>query len=277
MPDRPALPPSNRPWDGGWPPDTSRTPGTRRLWLAGALALATACACVTAVGLGSRDPDVSSSPAARATGQLDAGPGLLSFASPSAAEAERPATVDRSASAKAGKRDGSSSPTPSARTSASADPSKSGGSKGGAATSPSTTRWVSVRSVNYPDRYWKVSDGRVELDPLGSAAARRAATFKLVKGLADSSCYSFVTADGSYLRHRDFVLRAERDDGSRLFEQDATFCSHPASASGAVTLESVNYPDRFLRHRDFQLKLETRQSGELYGEDSAFRLVAGVS
>jgi hypothetical protein len=122
-----------------------------------------------------------------------------------------------------------------------------------------------------------VSGGLVKLNPVSSTAARRAATFKLVKGLAKSSCYSFATADGTYLRHRNFILRAERNDGSALFKQDATFCPRPSSMSGAVMLESVNYPGRFLRHQNFQLKLDRYQNSSQYRSDSAFRLVAGLN
>jgi hypothetical protein len=131
--------------------------------------------------------------------------------------------------------------------------------------------------VNYPDRYWHVSGGYVKLDPITSASARQDATFKVVKGLADSSCYSFATHDGRYLRHRSFLLRSERNDGSGLFEQDATFCPRTSAYSGAVMLESVNYPGRFLRHQNFQLKLEPSQYSDLYRADSAFRLVDGLA
>ena len=64
------------------------------------------------------------------------------------------------------------------------------------------------------------------------------------------------------------------DDGSSLFEQDATFCARASSYSGAVMLESVNYPGRYLRHQNFQLKLDPYQNSDLYRADSAFRFVA---
>jgi hypothetical protein len=118
----------------------------------------------------------------------------------------------------------------------------------------------------------------VRLDPIGSGSEQREdATFKRVKGLADSSCYSFVTSDGDYLRHRNVVLRKDSDDGSALFRQDATFCPRASAYSGAVMLESVNYPGRFLRHQDFQLRLDPYQNTSLYQADSAFRLVEGLA
>ncbi|MFI5682787.1 AbfB domain-containing protein [Streptomyces sp. NPDC051636] len=68
---------------------------------------------------------------------------------------------------------------------------------------------------------------------------------------------------------------ARRNDGSSLFRRDATFCPRASSFSGAVMLESVNYPGRFLRHQDLQLKLDPYQDSDLYRADSAFLLVDG--
>lgn len=286
MQDTTPQPPRNEPWENGWAPDTSRTPGTRRLWLAGGLAAVTIVACVTAIAVNHETPDRSSAHAKKPAAPTDDGPGLLSFASPSAStkaapgtkslpsSAEPTASVSASVSATSGadgKAGHKASPKPS-------KPGSSGsGSDGGSHGSKTSSSWKSVRSVNYPDRYWHVNGDYVKLDQVGSASARRDATFKVVKGLADASCYSFATADGSYLRHRNFVLRSERNDGSSLFQQDATFCPRPSSFSGAVMLESANYPGRFLRHQNFQLKLDAYQYSDLYRADSAFLLVDGLA
>ncbi|MEU0964057.1 AbfB domain-containing protein [Streptomyces sp. NPDC005917] len=159
----------------------------------------------------------------------------------------------------------------SAKPSKSSPPKGSPGGSGGTAQQSAAHR--SVRSVNYPDRYWHVSDGCVTLDPVRGPECREDSTFTVVKGLANSSCYSFRTSAGKYLRHRNFLLRADRSDGSSLFHQDATFCARTSAHSGAVLLESVNYPGRFLRHKNFQLKLDSYQNSDLYRADSAYRLV----
>ncbi|MGJ5750696.1 AbfB domain-containing protein [Streptomyces puniciscabiei] len=255
------------PWETGMTADTSRPPGTRRLWLAGALALAVVTACVAALATDGT-PRTAATP--RTSGApTDNGPGLLSFASPSASTAAPPAggTAMTSATSRTtAARPAEPTPTPS--------PSKSAPGHG-VSPAPTTTR-RSVRSVNYPDRYWHVSGDYVKLDPVNSPDARRAATFTLVKGLADARCYSFATAGGGYLRHRNFLLRAEPDDGTALFRQDATFCPRRSSFTGATMLESVDYPGRFLRHQNFQLKLDPYQNTDLYRADSAFRLVDGL-
>ncbi|WP_416962617.1 AbfB domain-containing protein [Streptomyces sp. Agncl-13] len=288
MPDSSPPPSPSSPWENGWTPDSSRAPGTRRLYLAGALAVTTIVVCVTAIVVTDKQSDdTSRTKKANPTTPAGAdGPGLLSFASPSnqgtptpdehkPASTKAPSTAPPTATAEHGSKPSTKAPSPSKSTSSQGSSSGSHGSSGSSGSS-SSTAWKSVRSVNYPDRYWQVSGDFVKLNPVNSAAARRAATFKVVKGLANSSCYSFTTANGTYLRHRDFILRAERNDGSSLFKQDATFCPRPSSFSGAVMLESVNYPGRYLRHQNFQLKLDRYQNSSQYRSDSAFRLVAGL-
>lgn len=277
----PEPPPS---WDNGWSPDASRTPGTRRLWLAATLALTTVVACVTAIAVDGGRSGTAASPAPSSPAAEDDGPGLLSFPSSPAATggrrggsrpgsgtpaADGSASGKRRTDGKAGKGTGSgdapATPVPS--------PSKSGGGGSGGGT---VAVWKSVRSVNYPDRSWHISRGLVRLDPVGRAGDPRTVTFMLINGLADKACYSFATADGGYLRHRDFVLRSEPDDGSALFEKDATFCPRVSAYSGAVMLESVNYPGRYLRHRDFQLVLDPYQGSGQYRADASFRLADGA-
>ncbi|MFC9292151.1 alpha-L-arabinofuranosidase, partial [Streptomyces sp. NPDC057052] len=79
MPDNKSRPSPERPWENGWAPDTSRTPGTRRLWLAGVLAVATVVACVATVSLTDRPSDErSAAPAGRTVSDKETSPGLIS-------------------------------------------------------------------------------------------------------------------------------------------------------------------------------------------------------
>lgn len=273
MPEDKSQPPHDRPWETGWAPDTSRAPGTRRLYLAGALAVATVMACVTAISMTDRAPDAVSKSAPPSGGGTI--PGLAGYASPSDTTTVPPkgksglATSEETTSAP---RQHGSSPTPAPERT-----SKSPSSKPSSSPPKVMVKWRSVNSTNYPDRYWHVSGGYVKLDPVRGSESREDSTFKLVKGLSNSSCYSFATHDGKYLRHRSFVLIADRHDGSSLFKQDATFCARSSSVYGAIMLESVNYPGRFLRHQNFQLKLDPYQYSDLYRADSAFQLVDGLT
>ncbi|WP_406836771.1 AbfB domain-containing protein [Streptomyces sp. AHU1] len=277
------LVPTSRPWEPIGADDEGRLPGTRRLWLAGGLAIAVTVAVAAVLSVQTSRSDALSREAGNRTVSDTANPFLLG--GPAAPAGTTTAPAGKNALSSPGS-SLSASPDATSRESVSPGPSDKASegptAPGKPTPTPSASREASglksVQAVNYPDRYWHVSGGQVRLDPVGSsssATTRRAASFKVVPGLAKSSCYSFTTVDGSYLRHRDFVLRADRDDGSALFREDATFCPRTSPRSGAVMLEAVNYPGRFLRHRNFQLVLGRYERDRLYGEDSAFRLVRG--
>ncbi|MDI1462108.1 AbfB domain-containing protein [Catellatospora sp. KI3] len=109
--------------------------------------------------------------------------------------------------------------------------------------------------------------GRV--DPRSPAQTRQAATYTVVAGLADSSCFSFRTLDGRWLRHRDYRLHLDPDDGSALLRADATFCARDGGR-GAVRFESYNYPDYFLHRRGPELWIDRGQRTRAFESESTF-------
>ncbi|AXE85059.1 AbfB domain-containing protein [Streptomyces sp. Go-475] len=276
MSEEKSRPPQDRPWESGWAPDTTRAPGTRRLWLAGALALATVTASVTAITVMNRESAEPTPQAAEPTTLSSSAPGgLISFATPSEGGSAKPGAGRAHPSPTPASSAPSASPSPEPRTTAPEPPKAS--TAPSKRPKPPSSPGISIRAVNFPDRYWRVRDGYVRLDRIGSGSEQREdATFQRVAGLSDSSCYSFTTADGRYLRHRSFVLVANRDDGSSLFRKDATFCPRVWSPSGTLSLESVNYPGRFLRHRDFQVRLDPYEHSHQYHSDASFQIVPGL-
>jgi Alpha-L-arabinofuranosidase B (ABFB) domain len=86
-----------------------------------------------------------------------------------------------------------------------------------------------------------------------SLAARTEATWIVRPGLADGSCLSFESADtpGAYLRHQDFTLFLDPDNGSTHFAQDATFCPQAGNSGEGYSFESLNDPSMFIRHFDY--------------------------
>ncbi|WP_369037506.1 MULTISPECIES: AbfB domain-containing protein [Streptomyces] len=287
--EKPRLIPT-QPWENGWAPDTSRVPGTRRLWMAGTLALSVVAACVTAIIVTERQ-SVEPTPVAKAPLPSPGStyPGLLTYASPSATGAAPPSGKSGLSSAQpttpAATAPAPAAPAPNAEGSASAAVSEAPGkpaaspspSKSSAAPAKPASTSRSVESVNYPGRYWHVSNGLVKLDQVRGSESREDSTFDVVKGLSNSSCYSFKTNDGKYLRHRDFILRAERNDGSSLFKQDATFCGGYSGYTGEAMLTSVNYPNYALRHKNFQLRLDPYGYNTTNRKDFLFRLVAPLA
>ncbi|WP_217178286.1 family 43 glycosylhydrolase [Streptomyces sp. AC495_CC817] len=147
---------------------------------------------------------------------------------------------------------------------------------GGVSLPTNTTR--SLQSVNFPGRYIAVrSDSLGHLDPVTSSsttAVKQSATFTIVPGLADGSCYSFRDSSGRYLRHKDLRIRADASNGTTLFNKDATYCARSGSATGSVSLESYNYPGRYLRHYNYELRLDSFQDNATFRADSSFKAVS---
>ena len=107
-----------------------------------------------------------------------------------------------------------------------------------------------------------------------TTAVKQSATFTVVPGLADGSCYSFRDSSGRYLRHKDFRIRADASNGTALFNKDATFCARPGSVTGSVSLESYNYPGRYIRHYNYELRVDTFQDNATFRADSSFTAVS---
>ncbi|WP_334523112.1 family 43 glycosylhydrolase [Streptomyces sp. B21-105] len=135
----------------------------------------------------------------------------------------------------------------------------------------------SLQSVNFPGRYAAVrSDNLGYVDPVTVAstpAVKQSATFTVVPGLADPTCYSFRDSAGRYLRHMDFRIRADANNGTAVFTKDATYCARPGSVAGSVSLESYNYPGRYLRHYNYELRMDTFQNTATFRADSSFKAV----
>ena len=135
----------------------------------------------------------------------------------------------------------------------------------------------SLQSVNFTGRYAVArSDSLGYVDPVTSSsttAVKQSATFTIVPGLADSTCYSFRDTSGRYLRHKDYRIRFDASNGTVVFTKDATFCARPGSVTGSVSLESYNYPGRYLRHYNYELRIDTFQDTATFRADSSFKAV----
>jgi hypothetical protein len=296
-------------WETGVAPNDTRIPGTRRLWLAGALALAVVSSCVTVITLQSRGVDGSSQnnghtttadddrilpslslppESPTATGAPDGKSGLSEPEESGDGSKKDKGKDKHKGKDNRGKGKGSSAsggaeePGSSKRQQGGAKPTPKPSKSTTTPTKkpPAATSRKSVRSVNFPDRYWHLRSGLIQVDQVSSRSGsetREDSSFNVVSGLANPSCYSFRMTDGRYVRHQNFVLRAARHDGSGLFKQDATFCPRSAYPSGAITLESVNYPGHFVRHRNFLLRLERFDHSQQFFADATFLVVKGLS
>jgi hypothetical protein len=86
-----------------------------------------------------------------------------------------------------------------------------------------------------------------------SSTLKADATWLIEPGLANSSCISFESANGSgdYIRHYDYELYLEPGDGTTQFALDATFCPRAGNSGSNFSFMSYNYSYQYIRHYDY--------------------------
>jgi len=141
---------------------------------------------------------------------------------------------------------------------------------------PSTGERMSFKSFNFPGnsmRHCNFEGFLHETEPDNEDFQ-----FVLVAGLADRRKVSFesVNFPGHFMRHQGFRIKIHENDGSDLFQDDATFemvrpkCGD-AEGSEWMSFRSVNFPDRYLRHKNFELWLDPDEGGP-FDADATFAL-----
>jgi GH43 family beta-xylosidase len=113
-------------------------------------------------------------------------------------------------------------------------------------------------SHNFRDRHIRHYDFRARID--ANVTKLDDSQFRIVPGLAGGGTVSLESAShpGYYLRHKNYEIWLERNDGSALFASDASFHRRAGLAdSAAVSFESYNFPGRYIRHYDYLLHIQT--------------------
>ncbi|WP_246001702.1 family 43 glycosylhydrolase [Allorhizocola rhizosphaerae] len=108
---------------------------------------------------------------------------------------------------------------------------------------------VRLRSHNLSTSYIRHYDYRARVEANVTLLAD--SQFRIVPGLAGSGTVSLESANfpGYFLRHKNFELWVERNDGSSVFRSDASFFRRAGLADSAgVSFESYNFAGRYLRH-----------------------------
>ncbi|KAI2626220.1 Arabinosidase B [Xylaria nigripes] len=110
-----------------------------------------------------------------------------------------------------------------------------------------------------------------------SAKLKRQASWQVLRGLANTACYSFESVDnpGSFLRHSDFNLHVNANDGTKQFREDATFCIQIGLSGLGTTIRSWNYPARYIRH--FNNVVHIASNGGVRDFDTQTRFIEDVS
>jgi hypothetical protein len=143
---------------------------------------------------------------------------------------------------------------------------------------------MSLRSVNFPDRYVQSQGEQVVIGTVATSTERANATFIRVAGLAGGNSVSFqsLVNPDYYLRHQNYLLKLQENDRSGLFSRDASFVERDRndlnSSRMAHSYEAVNFPGFFLRHQNFVLKLQKYDPRDrLFDQDSSFELLPGLA
>ncbi|MGW0839104.1 family 43 glycosylhydrolase [Streptomyces sp. NPDC002787] len=109
---------------------------------------------------------------------------------------------------------------------------------------------VRLSSYNFPDKFLRHWEYRAKLEANVTNLAD--SQFRIVTGLAGSGTVSLESANfpGYYLRHKNNEMWVEKDDGTALFDADASFHERAGLADSAagVSYESFNFPGRYIRH-----------------------------
>ena len=103
------------------------------------------------------------------------------------------------------------------------------------------------------DRYLAHTDNIVNIQQVSSSSGfdlKQKASWVVRAGLANSACFSFESKDtpGSFIRHFNFALHIDRNDGSKGFAEDATYCTEGGLNGQGNSLRSWSYPTQYVRH-----------------------------
>ncbi|KAI4612775.1 uncharacterized protein J4E87_010038 [Alternaria ethzedia] len=108
-------------------------------------------------------------------------------------------------------------------------------------------------TAGYTDRYLAHTGATVNTQVVSSSSTallKRQASWTVRAGLANSACFSFESKDtaGSFIRHFNFVLQLQANDGSKAFKEDATFCPQSGFTGSGSSIRAWGYPTRYIRH-----------------------------
>lgn len=140
-----------------------------------------------------------------------------------------------------------------------------------------TTGMRSMQAVTsgFTNRYWAhyayIGVNQVTTST-STTVQKQDATFNIVPGLADASCYSFQSKNypGRYLRHFNNVIRLDTLENTTTYQADATFCATAGKTGAGVSWRSYNIPTRFIRHYNSNLYLAANGGTNAYDSTSSY-------
>lgn len=133
--------------------------------------------------------------------------------------------------------------------------------------------WNRLKSYNYPARYVRHAGfvGRIDEYPFDLYTDSE---WKLVPGLADTAGVSFQSVNylTRYLRHYNYALQLDVNDGTSTFAGDATFYRTAGLADSTwSSFRSYNNPTRYIRHSNYVLRIDPISTAT-ERQDATFRV-----
>ncbi|KAE8131060.1 Arabinosidase B [Aspergillus pseudotamarii] len=112
---------------------------------------------------------------------------------------------------------------------------------------------LQATTAGYTTRYIAHDGSTVNTQVVSSTsttALKQQASWTVRTGLANSACFSFESVDtpGSFIRHYNFALLLNANDGTKQFHEDATFCPQAGLNGKGNSVRSWSYPTRYFRH-----------------------------
>jgi hypothetical protein len=146
--------------------------------------------------------------------------------------------------------------------------------------------FVSLRALDFPDRFIRHQNFLGELTSIVSELDKNDATFSSINDFGVGTQARIRPATNfslMCLRHQDFRIKLHEFNPpisgpnsrpetpeEKLLREDCTFTVRGGLADSAgISFESVNVPGHFIRHRDFHLFLEPANS-DLARRDATF-------
>ena len=131
-----------------------------------------------------------------------------------------------------------------------------------------------IQSYNFQSRYIRHQEFIGRIDENVSPSMDQ--YWQIMPGLANSGSdyvsFQAVYWPGYYLRHSNYELKLEKNDGSDTFKQDATFKKIAGfSNSSWSSFQSCNYPDRYIRHSNYLLRIDPISS-DTEKQDATFKI-----
>ncbi|MFC7383021.1 alpha-L-arabinofuranosidase B [Sphaerisporangium rhizosphaerae] len=158
--------------------------------------------------------------------------------------------------------------------------STSGGGTPGGTLTPGSSISLRATTSGYTDRYIRHQNDQVVTSVINSSSSsldKSDATWIVRAGLASGSCVSFESRNypGDFLRHYNYQLYRQHNDGGSQFAADATFCPQTGKSGQGTSFASYNYSTRFLRHYNNTVYIASNGGSNTF--DNATAWAADVS